>query len=173
MLMQILSHTPRWVFGLFAFLVWLGARQLTAGSVGLTRVSVMPVIMTGLSVYGVVSVFGDSPAALVGWGVAALVMAALVLQRALPASTRYDAATRQFHLAGSAVPLALMMGIFFTKYVVGVLLAMHPELRHGALFATLVPTLYGVFSGVFAGRAIRLWKLALRQDRDLSAARAA
>ncbi len=38
--------------------------------------------------------------------------------------------------------------------------------------ALAVPTFYGVFSGVFAGRAIRLWKLALRQDRDLTGASA-
>ncbi|AMM23391.1 DUF6622 family protein [Variovorax sp. PAMC 28711] len=172
MLLQILTHTPHWVFGLFVFLVWLGAKQMMAGTVGLGRVTVMPIVMTGLSVYGVISVFGDSPAALACWAAAAVVVAALVLQRTLPASTRYDATTRQFHVAGSAVPLVLMMGIFFTKYVVGVMLAMHPETRHDATIAAVVPTLYGVFSGVFAGRAIRLWKLALRQDRDLSAARA-
>lgn len=172
MLLQILSHTPHWVFGLFVFLIWLGARQLMAGSVGLGRVTVMPIVMTGLSVYGVVSVFGDSPAALAGWAVAAAVMAAIVLQRALPGATRYDATSRQFHVAGTAVPLVLMMGIFFTKYLVGVLLAMHPEMRHDATVALAVPTLYGVFTGVFAGRAIPLWKLALRQDRDLSAASA-
>lgn len=173
MLLQILAHTPYWVFALFALLVWLGAKQLTASSVGLGRVTVMPILMTGLSVYGVISVFGDAPAALVGWAVAALVLVALVLQRALPTRTRYDAATRRFHLAGSAVPLTLMMGIFFTKYVVGTMLAMHPEMRHGATFALAVPTLYGVFSGIFTGRAIRLWKLALRQDRELGAAGAA
>ncbi len=170
MLLQILIHTPRWVFGLFALLVWLGARQLLAGSVSLGRVTVMPIVMTGLSLYGVVSVFGDSPAALAGWAVAAVVLAALAMQRALPATTRYDGAARRFHVGGTAVPLILMMGIFCTKYAVGVMLAMHPELRHDATVAAVVPTLYGVFTGVFAGRAIRLWKLALRQDRDLGAA---
>lgn len=172
MLLQVIAHTPRWVFAVFALLVWLGVKQLFGGTVGLGRVTVMPIAMTGLSIFGVVSVFGDSPAALAGWAVAAIALLALVLQRPLPATTRYDAETRRFHLAGSAVPLTLMMGIFFTKYVAGVMLAMHPELRHHATFAILVPTLYGVFSGVFAGRGLRLWKLALRQDRQLSAASA-
>ena len=66
---------------------------------------------------------------------------------------------------GSAVPLALMMGIFFTKYAVGVLLAMHPELRHQMGFALGISALYGGFSGIFAARALRLWTLALRSDR--------
>ncbi len=165
MLLQILAHTPRWVFVLFAVLVWYGSKQLLAGTVSLARVTLMPVAMTGLAIYGVASAFGDSPLALLGWAAAALVPLALLQQRPLPAGTRYDAARRTFHVVGSAAPLALMMGIFFTKYVVGVALAMHPELRHQTMFVIGVPAVYGVFSGSFIGRALRLWKLAIRQDR--------
>ncbi|MDM0046486.1 hypothetical protein QTH91_18490 [Variovorax dokdonensis] len=167
MLLQILSHTPEWVFGLFALLVWLGARQLREGTVGLMRVSLMPLAMIGLSLYGVWSAFGNSPMALVGWAAAAAVATMATQAIALPAVTRFDAATRSFRMAGSAVPLVLMMGIFFTKYVVGVLMAMHPELTHQASFAVGISTLYGAFSGMFFGRALRLWKLALREVREL------
>ena len=173
MLLQIVSHTPRWVFAVFALLLWLGGRQMVAGRLSLTRVAVIPVAMAGLSVYGVFSAFGDSPMALAGWAAAAVVAVVLVLQRALPASTRFDADTRTFHVAGSAVPLALMMGIFCTKYVVGVALAMHPELRHQAVFALAIPTLYGAFSGIFAARAVRLWKLAIATDAVATGVRAA
>ncbi len=164
MLLQILSSTPKWVFGLFALLLWLGARQLIASRVSLMRITIMPVAMTGLAVYGVLSAFGESPGALVGWAVAAVSIAALVLQMPLPATTRYDAATRSFQVAGSIVPLALMMGLFFTKYVFGVALAMHPELAHQHDLALGIGTLYGAFSGVFTGRGIRLWRLAMRED---------
>ena len=164
MLIQIVSHTPRWVFVLFAVLVWYGCKQLVAGSVSLAKITIMPIAMTGLAVYGVATAFGDSPMALVGWAAAALALLALVLQRPVPATTRFDAPSRTFHVAGSAVPLALMMGIFFTKYVVGVSLAMHPELRQLPLFAIGVPVIYGAFSGIFVGRGVRLWKLALRQS---------
>jgi hypothetical protein len=175
MLTQILAHTPRWVFALFAMLVWLGAKQMSSGSVSLTRIALMPVAMTGLSVYGVLSGFGGSPMALMAWAVAAAWMLWTVLQRPLPDGTRYDAAARQFHVAGSAVPLALMMGIFFTKYAVGVLLAMHPELKQQAAFALGISTLFGGFSGIFAARALRMWTLALSEHRaqaELPAARA-
>jgi hypothetical protein len=173
MLMQIILHTPKWVFAVFFLLLWIGAKQLLSNSVGLTRVTLMPVAMGALSVYGVVSVFGDSFGALLGWAAAAVAMLALVLQRPLPATTCYDAAQRQFHLAGSPVPLMLMMGIFLTKYVVGATLAMHPELRHGAVFGLAIPVLYGAFSGVFAARAVRLWKLAIRTDAMSAAVRPA
>lgn len=165
MLTQIFLHTPKWVYILFATLLWLGARQLLAHSMSLGRATVMPIVMTGLSIYGVASAFGASSLSLLGWAAAAGVALTLVLQRGLPAGTRYDEATRRFHVAGSAVPLLLMMGIFFTKYGVGATLAMHPEVRHDAAFALAIALLYGVFSGVFAGRALRLWKLAIREDR--------
>ena len=176
MLLQILAHTPRWVFVLFAVLVWFGSKQLLAGTVSLTRITLLPLAMTGLAIWGVASAFGHSsmgPSALVGWAAAALVLLAFILQRPLPAATRFDAASRSFHVAGSAVPLALMMGIFFTKYAAGVALAMHPELRHQASFAIGLPVIYGAFSGIFVGRALRLWKLAIRQDRTQGAASAA
>ncbi|WP_218511804.1 DUF6622 family protein [Variovorax sp. dw_308] len=173
MLLQILSHTPRWVFVLLAVLFWFGAKQLLASSVSLARITVMPVAMAALSMSGVLSAFGDSPMALAGWAAAAVALAALVLQRSLPAGTRYDADARRFHLQGSAVPLVLMMAIFFTKYTVGVLLAMHPELAHNHNLALGLGTLYGAFSGIFAGRAIRLWKLAIRHDRALAGEQAA
>jgi hypothetical protein len=172
-LLQIILHTPKWVFAVFVLLVWLGCKQLLSGSVSLAKVTVMPIAMTGLSVAGVVSAFGDSPGALLGWAVAAGALVLVVLQSPLPASTSYDRAAREFHVAGSAVPLVLMMGIFFTKYVVGVALAMHPELRQQASFAVAIPMLYGAFSGIFAARAVRLWKLAIRADAVAVAARAA
>ena len=173
MLMQVILHTPKWVFAVFALLIWLGAKQMLTNSVGLNRVTLMPVVMGALSLYGVISVFGDAFGPLLGWAAAAAVMLALVLQRPLPATTRYDAAARRFHLAGSPVPLMLMMGIFLTKYLVAIALAMHPELKHQATFAVLLPVLYGAFTGVFAARAVRLWKLAIATDSITAGARAA
>jgi hypothetical protein len=173
MLLQIILHTPKWVFAVFVLLVWLGCKQLRAGSVSLARITVIPVAMAGLSLAGVVSAFGNSPGALLGWAVAMAALALLVLQQPLPASTRYERASREFHVPGSAVPLVLMMGIFFTKYVVGVALAMHPELGRQPAFTVAVPMLYGAFSGIFAARAVRLWRLAIRTGAMAVQARAA
>ena len=126
MLTQILAHTPRWVFVLFALLVWLGLQQLAARTVSLARVTLLPIAMVGLSFFGMLSAFGDSPVALLGW-------------------------------AGA----------------VSVLLAKHPEVARHTGFALGIGTVYGAFSGIFSARALRLWKLAIREDRvGLPAARA-
>lgn len=169
MLMHIIAATPTWVFGLFVVLLALGLRQLRTYRASLLRIAILPVAMKSLAVYGVISAFGASGMALVAWCVAAAVATFGVLSRPLPATTRYDAATRSFEVTGSAVPLALMMGIFFTKYAVAVQLAMHPALAHQADFTLAVGSLYGAFSGIFAARGIRLWKLALGSGSNTAA----
>ena len=58
------------------------------------------------------------------------------------------------------MPLALILGIFLTKYFVGVELALQPTLASSSEFALQIGTLYGVFNGLFAARALRLWRLA-------------
>jgi len=55
MLMQILTHTPRWVFALFAVLVVLGLSQIAGRHATLRRVTLLPVAMLALSFYGVAS----------------------------------------------------------------------------------------------------------------------
>ena len=39
MLLQILANTPKWVFALFAALLWLGLSQLLTRRVGLSRIT--------------------------------------------------------------------------------------------------------------------------------------
>lgn len=173
MLIEILTHTPTWVFVVFGLLAWLGGKQLSAGSAHLNRVIAMPLAMVGFAVYGLAAAFGQSPAglsALAGWAAAAAVALAVVARIPLNPAVRYDAAARRFFQPGSAVPLALMMGIFLTKYAVGVTLAFHPEYAHQTGFAVGISTLYGLFSGIFAGRALRLWKLAFRGHAATAAA---
>jgi hypothetical protein len=96
------------------------------------------------------------------WLAAAAVPVTVLLMRPLPAGVRYDAARREFALPGSWVPLALILGIFSVKYATGVTLAMHPALRVDPTFALAVATLAGLFSGIFAGRTLRLLRLAVR-----------
>ena len=173
MLGQIIQNTPFWVWGLLAGLLGLGGSQLFDRNVSLVRAMVMPVAMTGLSVYGLVSAFGKAGQAgtvLGAWLIAATLIAALALwlQPTAPSDTLYAGSSRSFFIPGSAMPLALILGIFLTKYFVGVELAMQPALARNGSFALQIAVLYGVFNGLFAARALRLWRLA-RQNNPLAA----
>lgn len=168
MILRILANTPPWVWGLLAALLALGISQMFARSASLPRVILLPAAMTGLALYGIFSLFGANPAALLAWCATAALAVPAVLRQPLPAGTRYDVAARRFVLPGSALPLLLILGIFLTKYVVGVTLAMEPALGGDALFAPAVSAVYGAFSGIFLGRALRLWRLAKRPGLALA-----
>ena len=169
----ILKNTPVWVWGLLSALLALGLSQVRGRRVGLMRMALLPLIMTGLSLWGTVSAFGNSPLfgyVLLAWAAGAALMLTLIAPQAPPVGTRYDAASRRFQVPGSWVPLALILGIFLTKYYVGVDLAMQASLANDGQYTLIMGALYGLFSGIFAGRAARLWTLVLGQPtRDTSA----
>jgi uncharacterized membrane protein len=165
MVAQILINTPLWVWGLLAALLALGFSQVRSRTAGLGRIALLPLGLGAFSLYGTVSAFGASPTVIGSWLAATTLLLLIVTQMPLPAGAHYDGASRQFQLPGSWVPMALIMAIFLTKYVVGVSLVMHLELKANANFSLAIGTLYGVYSGIFAGRAfrlIRLTRLALR-----------
>jgi uncharacterized membrane protein len=159
MIAQILSNTPLWVWGLLAALLALGFSQVRSRTVGLGRITLLPLGLGALSLYGTVSAFGASPTVIGSWLAATTLLLLIVTQMPLPVGAGYDSARRQFQIPGSWVPMALIIGIFLTKYGVGVSLVMHPELKANANFSLAVGTLYGVYSGIFAGRAVRLIRL--------------
>ncbi len=161
MLYQIFSHTPHWVWILLLALLWLGVKQAATRTASLQRITVMPVVMIGLSLYGTVTAFGAAPWVLLAWLAAAGVMGALVLQRPLPQATHYNPLERRFTIPGSWVPLMLIMGLFLTKYGLGAATSMHPALALNPNFSVFFGALYGAFSGVFLARAVRLWRKAL------------
>jgi len=164
-LVPVLKGTPTWVWGLLAGLACLGLSQARERTASRARTAVMPIAMTSLSLWGTVSAFGASPMfgyVMLAWMFAAAVMLAVVTPTSAPSGSSYDAATRTFRLPGSWVPLALILAIFLVKYVVGVDLAMQPTLSRDGEYTLVVGALYGLSSGVFAGRAARLWRLAFQ-----------
>jgi len=173
MLGSVLKATPVWVWGLLAALIWLGLSQARARTAGLARVSLMPVAMTALSLSGTVSAFGRSPLfgyVMLAWMFAAAVMLAFVVPMAVPRGAAYDAAARRFTLPGSWVPMLLILAIFLARYIVNVDLAMQPSLARDGGYTLAVGALYGLFAGVFAGRAGRLWRLTLRPIQPITPA---
>jgi hypothetical protein len=164
MLSRILTNTPIWVWILFLALLVLGISQGRPRSMSLRRTLILPSVMAGLSVLGTVSSFGFAPMILLAWPVATGLATWWVSRCPVPALIRYDAATGLFYLPASGIPLVLILGIFSIKYVVGVMLAMQPALAANAKFAITIAALYGAMSGVFVGRAIRLWRISKRPE---------
>jgi hypothetical protein len=165
MLGPIVQHTPMWVGGLLAGLAVLGLTQVKSRKASRARVMLLPATMTAMSIWGTASAFGASPlfgSVVLAWLIATALGLAPIATMAAPRGASYDSASGTFHLPGSWVPMGLIVAVFLTKYVVGVDLAMQPALAQDLQYTLIAGVLYGVSSGIFIGRAARLWRLAAR-----------
>lgn len=153
MLQQIVTHTPIYVWLLLAFLVSRGIAASRDRVLPLRRVFVIPVVLLGLSLQDMAGRFGLDGAALAGWLAGAAAGGLLAWHGTAAAAV--DRAAGTVLQRGSWWPLALMLATFMTKYVVAVACVIHPALAQQTGFTLTVCALYGVFNGVFAGRALR------------------
>ena len=64
-LLDILSHTPPWVWGIFCLLLGFGLRLARDRRTPVRRALLMPLAITALSLYGTFSVFHGTPMAMV------------------------------------------------------------------------------------------------------------
>lgn len=169
MIVDILQHTPVWVFGIFVALVALGARRVRATRIGVRQLLILPLAMTGYSLFGLAHAFGVGLVPVVAWGLAFAVVVAIAALLPTNPAVQYSSATRTIHIPGSWVPLTLMMTIFFLRYAVAVTLAIHPALHADAAFVAAIAALYGLSSGTFAARALMTWRSAFaRRTADTS-----
>ena len=159
---RILQGTPAWVWGLLAALMALGLSQTLARQASTARVLALPLAMSLLSLLGVVSAFSRSGwlgATLAMWMVSASAMMFTLRQLKPPRHARFDPQARRFHLPGNWMPLVLIAAVFSLKSVVGIELALQPQTAQQPAFALTVCAAYGALTGLFAARALALWRM--------------
>lgn len=152
-MLQILTHTPVWVFGLFVGLIFLGYTQTKIRQLSVKRLAIFPMVMLFLSAMGIVSSFGVHLLSITMWLCGIAIAFAVSHWVAYPKGAHYSRDEQVFSVPGSWLPMGLIMVIFFTKYTVGVLLALHPEQVQSPLFMVSTCLLFGLGSGVFLARA--------------------
>ena len=161
MISAIITHTPIWVWALLGGLLYLGFSQTKRRTVSLKRSTILPLAMIALSIFGTVNVFGSSPSILLSWLGAAALSFIIVIRFSNWTVVKYYVEKQQFTLPGSWIPMMLILGIFVTKYVVGVMVGTQPAYANKLNFAITCTLFYGAFSGVFLARAVGLWRIAL------------
>ena len=157
---QILTHTPLWVFALFAYLVWQGIQAMQPRTTPIWRALIVPVvfIVWGISRIG----FGhqDSAWPLVAWIVAALAL--LPLGVLTPRPFEVDHTTGQIIRPGGAFALVRNLIVFVLQYAVGVISAIDASDR--ALALIVGRAISGATAGYFIGSTIALL-IAYRRKR--------
>lgn len=160
--MQTLQHIPVWVFVLLISLISLGLLQARTRHIRGQRLLGINIGLSVVTLVGVVQQWRHTPwlaLSVFSWAAACLLASWVLGQGAAPEGAHYDANTRHFTVPGSWLPLTLFMTIFACKFAVGMVNATSPDTLHNLNAAIGISALYGLFSGVLNGRALRLLKL--------------
>jgi hypothetical protein len=169
MLIQILTHTPLYVWAILAFLLWRGAAEMRDRELTLRRMLILPLVMLGLSLNDMALKFDMGMVLVAAWvtGCAAAMLLAWRFGR-----TRIAAGTApdRVLVRGSAMPLMLMLAIFLTKYITSVVLVIQPQLAHQLAVAGAICLVFGVFNGLLLGRLARMARAVGQQRAGLPAA---
>lgn len=155
-MLQILSHTPAWVFALFAGLLAFGLLQARSRSVKKRLAYALPAGMVALSLSGIQSSFGLNLLPVAAWA-AGLALVAFIGYKAFPnKGISFSPENNTFFIPGSWTPLAVIMAIFFTKYLFAVMQGLGAAAASSPTTAVILSWAYGCFSGYFCARAVSL-----------------
>jgi hypothetical protein len=152
-IVEVLKHTPAYVWVILAALVALGSLQLRDQVLPRARVLALPIGLGAYSLWGAVSTFGTHWEVVAAWaiGLGAMVYAARWVQ--WPRKVEFLPERNAFAVGGSVVPLLAMLAVFAVRYVSTVVLILNPQWRNLASVAIVGGLGYGLLSGVFAMRA--------------------
>ncbi len=156
MLQQIVLHTPWFVWGILLLCIVMGVKQLRDQRQSRLRLMAVPAIWTAFGLWGVASAFGLQASMLAAWALGLGLVVMALRQVPWPRGVSFNEDSGQFHVPGSWGPMAMIMTIFMAKYLVGVSLALVPQLAHETVFGLGVSALYGALSGLFIARAINV-----------------
>jgi hypothetical protein len=157
-ILQIVAGTPPWVWALFAFLLFLGARALRPATAPLWRVAILPTIFFVWGLYNLVTGYGLTSERALPWA-GALVCGTLVgTAIAGRQPIRADKKRRLVRTSGGPLTLLLILLIFSVKYVFGFLHATRPAAFVEPRFWLSELALSGVLAGMFIGRFVGLWR---------------
>ncbi len=160
--MNTLQHIPVWVFALLAGLIAMGFLQTRTRQLRAKRLLMISIGLTAFTLVGVVQQWRHTPwlsLGLLSWAAACWASVWVLGQGAAPQGASYNSESQRFTVPGSWLPLALLMTIFACKFVVSLLCAIAPERLYSVQAAIGISALYGLFSGLFNARALRLLKL--------------
>lgn len=152
------ASLPTWVPILFLGLLFLGYRQSLPRTVRPATLVAVALAMLGVSLYGVVGVFGPEPLALLLW--AAGYAAAVGFGARHVAARGMAVVGTAVRIPGSWAPLALLLAIFAARFGLGFATALRLPLLHHLGFVAAMSGVLGALSGGFGARALAVQRCA-------------
>src|SRR6185437_3979816 len=153
-LIQILRHTPVWVYVLFVYLAWRGINACRPGDTSLAKLAVIPLLFLVWGLYEVARMYGWSAATFGIWCVAFLVGAGIgfAIVRVMPLSV--DRRRGVIHRPADYTVLPLILLAFGTKYALNVTAIVSPQTLRDPDMRILGLVASGLFAGIFVGKFV-------------------
>ncbi|MGX5831656.1 DUF6622 family protein [Mesorhizobium sp. 43Arga] len=149
---DILSHTPLWVWPLILYGLFIGWNRTRERVVSPSRLLALPALVSGLALYNLVA-SGISATGLLGFacGAVAGALAGTAMARRRPARLLADG---RLALQGDWLPLALIVAIIIIRFARGIALGVDPALARETGFVLASAVLSGLFAAMMIARSI-------------------
>ncbi len=154
-IINIVQHTPIWVFPLIVVVLWLGSINLRKRTLPLRLLFAFPAVMLVLSVSNSIGTSAPPELALLDWLCCAAVGMLIgwsLAQRPLAV----DPKAMRVTLPGSVIPLIVSVAIIVLRYAFGYLYGRYPELLADPNYALALIAGGALLGGVTFGRYGRL-----------------
>ena len=148
----ILTHTPIWVYALFLFLISRGVKALKPGEVTLTKLSIVPILLTAWGVHDLVRTYGVSTTSIAPWAGAACVGAMIGWRLIRSKIVKVDRVRGVLARPADYTVLPLVLLTFGMKYTLGVVGVVAPELLMDRAVWYIDLTFSGLVAGIFVGK---------------------
>ena len=150
MILAILSHTPIWVWAVFALVIFMGLQRTRDRAMPIWRLLLLPVVMLGLAASSLAGTGASAlPAIVVGVMIGGV--CGWLLER--------DGATRrlangQIWLRGEWLSLVQVVAIFVFRYATSVAVALNPGLADNAAYHLGMALVSSLLSAMILGRTL-------------------
>lgn len=168
-MLQLISHTPLYVWFLLAIFLQKGWKARKTSVVSWKNLLIMPVVMTTWSIYSLVTHY--EPISLCFWVMSLTAGVWLGSFTTRNLGLRFDKKRHLIEITGSWIPMILSLSIFSLRYFLGATYGLHPELLGDPILLT-IENMASVISGMFIGRLMGYWKrFKVSSHTDLSGVR--
>jgi hypothetical protein len=153
---EIVSHTPLWVFAVFAYVAFRTLRATRERTGNILSLLAIPVLFVAWGISGLFTRHHVTLPVAAVWLTLAAFGAALTWRVGPPKVLEVDREKGRLRLAGSWGPFVRVMFVFTAKYAIGVLTAIRPDLGESLAFADAAVS--GFSAGYFLFFALALYR---------------
>jgi hypothetical protein len=145
---EILLHTPWWVYVLFGYILYVGIKATKMRSVPVLQLFIAPGIFTVLSIYILVARIGDHFLYLIPWGTASLIGIPIGWVEMHRLNIIIDRKHHLLKIPGSAFTLILFLLFLGSNYYYGFMSATDPERVKQIQFVIYILLVSGTSTGI-------------------------